>query len=210
MANSLWLFHIQMKQTPHTRPSIFRPFPSAGVLRYVKTQDNYHSYLSSSHTSLYCPAGAQSTWSWWRQRCVHALWSFSCRVDCFCGSAWELLWQSPHCLLALLKGSCGWGGACSTWAASYLCLWLCYTASLGTVAISSLILYAQNLYATKRHKRALHQSLPSSTASCRITQKLLQPLAENWFLHRVSAVNGCSCASSTAGDNAAPWIAFKA
>lgn len=125
---------------------------------------------------------------------------------------WAPWWQGPGCPPVLLKCSCGWGGACSTWAASYLCLWLCYTASLCTVAIPGLILHREKLYATKRHKRALHQSLPYPPASCwsprtQLTaQKLLQPDAENWFLDPVSAVHGCPCASSTAGDNTAPWI----
>ena len=75
-------------------------------------------------------------------------------------------------------------------------------------------LQQQKLYATKRHLRALHRSLPFPPASCwtprtQLTaQNLLQPDAQNWFLHPVSAVNGCPCSSSTAGDNAAPWITF--
>lgn len=79
------------------------------------------------------------------------------------GALW---WRRPCFPLLLLKCSCGWGGACSTWAASNLCLWLRYIASLCTVAIPGLILHWQKLYATKRHKRTLHQSLLYPPASC--------------------------------------------
>lgn len=162
--------------------------------------------ISSSHTSLYCPAAAQSTWSPWRQRCV--LWASVSQ------GRWFLQQCSEHCgdkvPTVPCPYSCEWGWACGTWAASYLCLWLCYAASLSTAATPALILLW--LYAPERPRRALHQSLPRPPASrwwarAQLTaQELQQPNAESWFLQPMAAASGCPCASSTAGDNAAPWM----
>lgn len=126
---------------------------------------------------------------------VCALRSYSRRVDCFCSSAWELWWQSPHCPLALLKGSCGWGGACSTWAASYLCLWLCFTASLGTVAIPSLILHVQNLYATKKRKRAPVPPILTSIFPVTACRELISSLtiSSQWIFLCVKHSRGQHC-----------------
>lgn len=145
-----------MKQTLCTHSNVLRLFPPEGVLQHAKSWDDYRSYLSSSHTSLYCPEGAQATWSPCRQRCVHALWYYLLRADCFCSSDRVAMFPvSP----GLLKCSCGWVGVCSTWAAFYLCLWFYHTASLCAIAINVLLLHQQKLYATKRHKRAPCPSL---------------------------------------------------
>lgn len=183
-----------MKQAPYTPPSVLRLFPSEGVLRYVKTWDNHRSYLSSSHTSLYCPAGAQSTWSPWRQRCAHALWSYLLRADRFCSSAPSAAVTAPELLPTFASGS---------------------VIQLLFVLLPFLVwFYTNKSFMLQKDTKKISAPIPPVPTSILLisrdstAQKLLQPNAENWFLHPVSAVNACPCASSTAGDNTAPWITF--
>lgn len=194
MPESPWVFHIQMKQTAYTLPSsILRLFPSEDVLQYVKTWDNYRSYLASSHTSLYCPVGAQPTGSPWRQRCVHALWSYLLRADLFCSSA-----RSTAVTKTLLSPG-----------ATEMQLWLgrslqhlrCFR-SLPLAPLYSFALYCCHSWFDFTLTKAL---------CCKETQKNSAPIppipasillitqhstdspeaAENWFLHPVLADNGC-------------------
>lgn len=104
-----------------------------------------------------------------------------------------LRWQRPCCPLVLLKCSCGWGGACSTWDASDLCLWLRYIASLCTVAIRGLILHWQKLYAAKKQQKNSAPIPPIPASILLVTQHSTDSpeAAENWFLHPVLADNGC-------------------
>lgn len=168
LPESPWLFHTQMS------PSILGTFPSEGVFSMQRPEITIAA-ISSSHTSLYCPAAAQSTWSPWRQRCV--LWIsvsqgrwFLQRCSELCGGGKVPIVSCPY--------SCEWGWACSTWAA-YLCLWWCYTASLSTAASPGLVLLC--LYAPKRPRRALHRSHTHQHLSGEAGLSW-QPNKENWFL----------------------------
>lgn len=114
LPESPWLFHTHLGGSTNT-PSISGPFPSEGVLSMQSPEITIAS-ISSSHTSLYCPAAAQSPRSPWRQRCV--LW-----VSVSQGR-WFLQQRSERCgdqvPIVPCPYICEWGWACSTWAASYL------------------------------------------------------------------------------------------
>lgn len=144
------VIHTHLGGSTYT-PSILEPFPPEGAVSMQRPEITIAA-ISSSHTSLYCPEPAQSTWSPWRQRCV--LW-----VSVSQGR-WFLQQCSEHCgdkvPIVPCPYSCEWGRACSTPAASYLCLWLCCAASLSTAATPGLVLLW--IYAPERPRRALHHS----------------------------------------------------
>lgn len=151
---------------------------------------------------------AQSAWSPWTQRCMHALWSYLLRVDCSWSSDkvpivpkhyWNTAQEEHAAPELLLTFPCG-----------------CHLTSPCTVAITILISHWQKHYATKRHQKAACQSLPYQCALCLSprtelkAQKLLQPHAKSSFPHLLWAVNAYHHGSSTAGDNAASCIMFIA
>lgn len=111
LSESPWLFHTHLGGSTNT-PSILGPFPSEGVLS-MQSPEITIAAISSSHTSLYCPAAAQSTRSPWRQRCVLGVSVSQGRwfLQQCCGDQVPIV-PCPY--------SCEWGWACSTWAASYL------------------------------------------------------------------------------------------